>query len=79
MKYHSMMFAGALAFSGLASAAGNDNSTASKDEMTDYQIECLEAALAEEDQPQGALKDAFIQDCVQKKLAIKTKPKDKNT
>ncbi len=77
MKYHSMMFATALAFSGLASAA--DNNSVSKDEMTDYQVECLEAALSEEDQPEGALRDAYIQECVQQKLASKAKAKDKSS
>jgi hypothetical protein len=77
MMYHSMMFATALACSGLAGAA--DNTSVSQDEMTDYQVECIEAALAEEDKPQGAEKDAFIQECVQKKLAAKGKPKDKTS
>ena len=77
MKYQSMMFATAIAFSGLAGAA--DDNSVSKDEMTTYQVECLETALAEEDQPQGAERDAFVNECVQKKLASKSAPKDKNS
>ena len=74
MKYQSLMFATALAFSGMANATDNDN-TVSRDEMTNYQVECLESALGEE--LDGNQKDAFVQECVQQKLA-KTKAKDKN-
>jgi hypothetical protein len=74
MKYQSMMFATALAISGLAGAA--DDSSVSKDEITDYQMECIEAAFA--DELTGDQKDAFVNDCVQKKLAAKAKAKDKN-
>jgi hypothetical protein len=75
MKYQSMIFATAIAFSGLASAA-DDGITASKDEMTNYQVECIESAFNEE--LDGNQKDAFVQECVQQKLASKTKAKDKN-
>jgi hypothetical protein len=75
MKYQSLMFATALAFSGLASAT-EDDITVSSDEMTNYQVECLESALGED--LDGSQKDAFVQECVQQKLASKTKAKDKN-
>jgi len=75
MKYQSLIFATALAFSGMASATDDDN-TVSRDEMTNYQVECLESALSEE--LDGNQKDAFVQECVQQKLAGKTKAKDKN-
>jgi hypothetical protein len=70
-----MMFATALAFSGLAGAA--DDSSVSKDEMTDYQMECIEAAFGEE--LKDDQKDVFVKECVQKKVASKGKPKDKNS
>lgn len=72
MKYHSMMLAGAFAFSGLAAA---DNSSVSKDEMADFHIECLEAAYGEE--LDGDQKDNYVKECVQQKLA-KRMPRDKN-
>jgi hypothetical protein len=75
MNYHSMMFASALAFSGLAGAA--DAPSVSQEEMADYKIECLESAFS--DELSGDQKDAYVKDCVQQKLAAKGKPKDKNT
>ena len=77
MKYQIMMFATALAFSGLAGAA--DKTSANKDQMSEYQVECLESALAEEDQPEGAEKDAYVKECIEKKQASEPKAKDKNS
>jgi len=74
MKYHSIMVAGALAFSGLA-GAGNDSSV-SKDELSDYHVQCLEAAFG--DELDGDQKDVFVKDCIQQKLA-KRKVNDKDT
>ena len=76
MKYQSMMFVVALVFSSLTSAADNDNNTLNKDEMVDYQIECLESAFgAEIDDSQI---DAFVRECTEQKLASKKNIKDKN-
>lgn len=74
MKYHSIMLASALAFSGLAGAA-NDDDAVSKDELSDYHVQCLEAAYG--DELDGEQKDKFVQECIQQKLA-KRKAKDKN-
>jgi hypothetical protein len=75
MKYHSIMLAGAVAFSGLAGAADDNKSAVSKDEMADIHIQCLDKAFGEE--LEGDQKDAFVKDCVQQTLA-KRKARDKN-
>ena len=76
MKYHSMMLAGALAFSGLAGAGEDNDNAISRDELSDYHVQCIEAAIG--DELDGEQKDVFVKDCIQQKLA-KRKAKDKNS
>lgn len=76
MKYHCILLAGTLALSGLAGAA-EDDSSVSKDELSDYHVQCLEAAYG--DGLDGDQKDAFVKDCIQQKLAVRKAAKDKNS
>lgn len=74
MKYPSIIFATALAFSGLASAA--DDNTMSESEMSDIKVECIQAALGEE--LSGDQKDAYIKECMAKKIPTKAQSKNKD-
>ena len=74
MQYHSLVFASALALSGLASA-GQDT-TASSEQQADDKVECIEAALSEE--LDGDQKNAFVQQCMLEKTAKRNKANDRN-
>jgi len=74
MKYYSMIFASTLALGGLA-FADQDNSVTSG-QLADEKIDCIETALS--DELDGEQKDIFVQECVQQKMAKRSKANDKN-
>jgi len=75
MNYYSMIFASTFALSGLA-VANQDNAVDSQ-QQADYKVECIETAFA--DELDGEQKDIFVQECVQQKIAKRTKANDKNS
>jgi len=75
MKYYNMIFASTLALGGLA-FADQDNSLTSG-QLADEKIDCIETALS--DELDGEQKDIFVQECMQQKMAKRSKANDKNS
>ena len=75
MKYYSMIFASTFALSGLAVA--NQDNSANSQQQADDKVECIETAIA--DELDGEQKDIFVEECVQQKVAKRSKANDKNS
>lgn len=65
MKYGYLVFTSAFALAGVAQAASDD--TVSSNERSDYKVECIEQAIA--DETPDDQKAAFVEQCLQEKLA----------
>jgi len=75
MKYYSMIFASTLALGGLAFA--DQDTSVSSAQLADEKIDCIETALS--DELDGEQKDIFVEECVQQKIAKRSKANDKNS
>lgn len=70
MKHSSMVFAAALALSGMAYAA--EGNAAGDDHYVDNMVECISDFIAAE--LEDAMKDDFVTECMQKKTAGNEQP-----